>query len=413
MSIDFFVGEVQTQTNGVKSNCQRYISGLEAVKSAVQTFVDDTQLTGDTYRSAKSYFAQSYIPLSNGLIMLCEALGQAHEEFVSRYLSEVDSNDLQSELLEEQIRQLDTMIYGMMHELKACSNEDFEAKAGIQKYLASQRELKQELQERLNKLRTFDGTSAAIFSTIDSLASIVQQGLAEVASGKAWSASTGTFSANRLSMDWSKSLQENWENKENEKAKELFENFQKLPIENQQELAQLLVNASEEEKENILLQWLEENGMNIFSINVSANLGILENFLTQYGDDIANLIFNTGTQHFAGSGISSVFYAGAQAVGAAAPAMPIIGAVIDYNAQVATGTDPHDALALTGAHLISSVVIGLGAAALGLSGGWAIAAVVGVGFIANLVIDDIYNSMKKDIGNGLEYVGNIWGTIWG
>ena len=110
MSIDFFVPEVSEQTSSVETMCKHHITVMQNVKQGIKTFVAEEGLQGNAYESAKAYFQSVYIPLADGFILLSEEMIKAHQKFVDDYLTQVDSNSLQSLVLEQQIRELEMMI---------------------------------------------------------------------------------------------------------------------------------------------------------------------------------------------------------------------------------------------------------------------------------------------------------------
>ncbi|MBO0466057.1 hypothetical protein JZO73_00745, partial [Enterococcus plantarum] len=126
----------------------------------------------------------------------------------------------------------------------------------------------------------------------------------------------------------------------------------------------------------------------VFPINQDIAMGLSEEWLTNNGDLLATSLYNTGTKYFGGTEVASGFYAGSKIAGAASKAMPIIGSVIDYGSMVANGESANDAAAKTGAHFITGVGVGLGVAALGLSGGLAVVAGVGAAWLINEFIVD-------------------------
>lgn len=163
---------------------------------------------------------------------------------------------------------------------------------------------------------------------------------------------------------------------------------------------------------NSLNNQLTANG---FLTDTSLNL--TEEYLVKYGDNLAVGLYNAGTKYFGGTGVASAFYVGSKATsslaGSAGKAIPVIGSVIDYTSQIYMGETAHDALGKTGAHVIAGVGIGIGVAALGLTGGWAIAAGVGAAFIINeFIVDPLYDQGKKVVGNAVNSVGKWFGNLF-
>jgi hypothetical protein len=229
MGVDFFVPEVQGQSASVENMCADYIANMESIKSALGAFVSDTELKGTAYSSAKSYFSQVYIPLANGIILVCESIKTAHEKFINQYLSEVDGNSLQSEILEQQIRSAQTTIDTMTTELLNIQKNPASFRPGLAQGVYLNQRIQQSLQEKLNKLLAFDGTSSSIFSEINATLSAVQQGLAQAGSGNGWDAAIGAFTTEKLNMDWAEPITCAYTERVESQLIELLDDYPDLP----------------------------------------------------------------------------------------------------------------------------------------------------------------------------------------
>lgn len=204
MSINMFLPEVQQQTESVEALCKSYISGMEEVKRNIGSFAMEFRLRGRTYESAKTYFTKTYIPLADGIILLSEAIIRAHQQFPDRYVEEVDSNSLQSSELEAQILRIESSIQSLKAVQKAMPLTILSTAGAI----AGLRFMQSKVKDKLQRLITFDGSSPNIFSEIDQLLSDVETGLAEVSSGRAWSAANGSFDTDKLDMAWAENIKE-------------------------------------------------------------------------------------------------------------------------------------------------------------------------------------------------------------
>ncbi|EOQ02271.1 hypothetical protein KOY_02260 [Bacillus cereus VDM021] len=74
MSLNMYLGEVHTQTQSMNAVCTATIQGMEQAIQSIDAFAVDTVLQGQTYSSAKSFFVQTFRPLAQGIIYLCEEL---------------------------------------------------------------------------------------------------------------------------------------------------------------------------------------------------------------------------------------------------------------------------------------------------------------------------------------------------
>lgn len=197
-----FLQEIKQQSYTVEQMCHSYIEAMEIIKDSIIAFTQEQSLQGKTYDSAKAYFKETYIPLADGIILLSEAVKKAHQQLPEQYIAEVDSNDLESDVLQAQLERIESFILSMesLHEANPLLYLHSES------ITSSFRETQMKIQEKLNRLITFDTSSVGIFAAIDQLANDVQAGLMQVHSGKAWSASSKTFSVNNLNMSWANNI---------------------------------------------------------------------------------------------------------------------------------------------------------------------------------------------------------------
>src|SRR5690625_116637 len=212
MSIRVDVSSVQSQSSSVQKMCNAYIEEMENVKQEIAAFIMEVHLKGKTYTSAKSYFSSVYLPLADGIILLCEQMISAHEQFPQQYIERVDSNSLESEILQDQIEQLEELI--QLFESFSVSNiiiiDPF--RESIEKC----RETQQSIAGKLERLIAFDKSSATIFSDIQELLADVATGIDQVTNGKAWNETTETFHIKNWDLSWATRINEKKELAPNE-----------------------------------------------------------------------------------------------------------------------------------------------------------------------------------------------------
>ncbi|EOO66991.1 hypothetical protein IKE_03019 [Bacillus cereus VD196] len=199
MSLNMYLREVHTQTQSMNAVCTATIQGMEQAIQSIDAFAIDTVLQGQTYSSAKAFFVQTFRPLAQGIIYLCEELIRQNNAFPNDFQSQVASTDVIEQEIEEQIREIDRMIMQM----ETMSENMPSMQTMIPIYYA----MRQKLQEKLEHLYEFDYTSSSNYDTALQLAASIAQGLAEVQSGKGFSPASGTFSTQGLNMDWAASIQ--------------------------------------------------------------------------------------------------------------------------------------------------------------------------------------------------------------
>ncbi|HDR7213472.1 HNH endonuclease [Bacillus cytotoxicus] len=201
MSLNMYLGEVQTQTEGMNAFCTATIQGMEQAIQSIDAFAIDTVLQGQTYSSAKAFFVQTFRPLAQGIIYLCEELIRQNDAFPSQFQSQVASTDVIEQEILEQIREIDRMIASTEAINQTMPIPGMDAMVNLFAVM------RRKLQEKLEHLYEFNQTSSDNYNTAIQLATSIATGLAEVQSGKGFSPASGTFSTQGLNMEWAASIQ--------------------------------------------------------------------------------------------------------------------------------------------------------------------------------------------------------------
>ncbi|MES5946622.1 MULTISPECIES: T7SS effector LXG polymorphic toxin [Bacillus cereus group] len=207
MSLNMYLGEVQSQTQSMNAVCIATIQGMEQAIQSIDAFAVDTVLQGQTYSSAKAFFVQTFRPLAQGIIYLCEELIRQNNAFPSQFQSQVASTDVIEQEILEQIRETDRMIASTEALNQTMPIPGMDAMVNLFTVM------RQKLQEKLDHLYQFNQTSSNNYSTALQLAASIATGLAEVQSGKGFSPVSGTFSTQGLNMDWIAPIQKITEKK--------------------------------------------------------------------------------------------------------------------------------------------------------------------------------------------------------
>ncbi|PEZ09198.1 hypothetical protein CN326_02315 [Bacillus sp. AFS018417] len=208
MSLNMYLGEVRTQSQSMNAFCVATIQGMEQAINLIDAFIGDAVLQGQTYDSAKTFFAQTFRPLAQGIIYLCEELIRQNDAFPNDFQSQVASTDVIEQEILGQIREIERTKTG----IEVIS----QTLPGMQVMVQIFDAMKRKLQEKLEHLHEFNYTSSSNYDTALQLAASIAQGLAEVQSGKGFNATAGTFSIQELNMGWTASIQKIAEDKARE-----------------------------------------------------------------------------------------------------------------------------------------------------------------------------------------------------
>ncbi|HDX9705767.1 cytoplasmic protein [Bacillus cereus] len=201
MSLNMYLGEVQNQTQSMNAICNATIQSMEQAIQSIDAFAVDTVLQGQTYSSAKAYLVQTFRPLAQGIICLCEELIRQNEAFPSEFQAKVASTDVIEQEIREQIRGINQSIASIE------AIEVLTPMPGVGAIVTVLGAMRKKLEEKLEHLYEFNHSSSNNYSTALQLAASITAGLAEVQSGKGFSPVSGTFSTQVLNMDWVSSIQ--------------------------------------------------------------------------------------------------------------------------------------------------------------------------------------------------------------
>ncbi|EMI9089206.1 hypothetical protein COD05_28390 [Bacillus cereus] len=201
MSLNMYLGEVQSQTQSMNAICNATIQSMEQAIQSIDAFAIDTVLQGQTYSSAKAYLVQTFRPLAQGIICLCEELIRQNEAFPNEFQAKVASTDV----IEHEIRQQKQEINQSIASIEAI--EVLTPMPGVDAIVTVLGAMRKKLEEKLEHLYEFNHSSSNNYSTALQLAASITAGLAEVQSGKGFSPVSGTFHSEKLNMEWAKQIQ--------------------------------------------------------------------------------------------------------------------------------------------------------------------------------------------------------------
>lgn len=209
MSINMYVGEVRQQVQSVTSNCQTTIVTMEQIQQALSAIIIEPRLKGATYDSMKNYFNTVYMPVTKGFILVCERMIESNQQFLNRYLDQVDVNSLQESVLEERIRQ-----YNRLSEML---DSVIDPTGLTDRMVDGLQEMRQQTSRKLDSLREYDYFSIQIFDELEAQLATLEAGVTILSEGKAWNQSTGTFSTMGLNLDWVGDINKSWKSYDDKK----------------------------------------------------------------------------------------------------------------------------------------------------------------------------------------------------
>ena len=189
--------------------------------SALSAFDNAGDLQGAAYDSGKQYGMNVITPLLKGAIMYTELVSEAVPKLPSKYQSEVGGEDLDSEVLESEIRSLEASLHGIRWMYYAMVGDESTSTSTLSSLLNRMDSLTGQRNEKMDKLRNlnlFAGSSNEVFSAgegsslVDNLAQNLQTGLSQIQTE--FSSFSGTFPKHSVhTLGWAKNIEGEWDKK--------------------------------------------------------------------------------------------------------------------------------------------------------------------------------------------------------
>lgn len=194
MSLNMYLGETDAQTNSMNSICVEIIQSMEQTKSAIMSFSQTLLLQGKTYQSAKAYMNKIYLPLSQGIIYLCEELIRQNDQYPISFRNQVSRADVIEQEIIEQIQEINRLIERMQ---ETTSNFPLYGTA-----IFLYKQMKMKLEEKLDRLYHYNSATSNHYDTAMKLAHNVMIGLQQIQDGQGFNSKNGMFSTKGINFDW-------------------------------------------------------------------------------------------------------------------------------------------------------------------------------------------------------------------
>ncbi|WP_086444792.1 hypothetical protein [Candidatus Enterococcus lemimoniae] len=400
MSIDMYLGQARSQASSVKNACSQLVQGYTSLMQSNQQFMSAGELSSKGYDSAKEFFAAVIQPLVQGAEVGADMTTEACQKFVDQYTSEVDSIDLKSDDLERRIRQINTSILNMesinrgLPKLPTGTNPLEQANRRI---IESLETTKRDLEKKLEKLMTFNGTSPAIFDGVNSFYSTLSQGLQQANSG--FNPATGTFSVPKgKALDWTNSVKSAVRKRNERELDKIVKNLPNIGLAEYQKIGQALKDDPSIKIPKELGEFFKENGVDYAIGGVQDTLlSYFEEYLSKVAPAITSFFTQNGGYASTNIAAASGFAATSMLQGAAKMAGPVIG----FTTDILNGNSVGQAISHTGGTIAIGTGLTMGLEAtlftLGVSNpvGWAaIGTAVAIGITANIIYDSNFLGIK-------------------
>lgn len=237
MGIKMDLSASNTQASSVSEASQGRVTAYESALTSIDSFSSERELKGQAYDSAQTYAKGMFMPLFQAAMLFEEGLTESVNNLPSRYTNEVSSESLDQDTLQSQIDAYDQAIVAQQSALDEADKRigvSVTTKESIQSSIDMIQSKRDNLQQKLDKLITFDANSPSIFDSVDSLKSALSQALTLMTEN--FASFNGTFILPSMEkMEWTQEVNKQWLMKKrgmNEKQEELaLEFYNSLPQE--------------------------------------------------------------------------------------------------------------------------------------------------------------------------------------
>lgn len=263
MNVEMYLSASQTQGSSIYTMGKAQQKGYEELLKDLQNFIQDQVLQSTAYDNAKAFFGDVLVPLAQGGIYLAEAGAEACKQFPEEYIALVDSVDLKSQELQEQIDALETRIVNLDDLAKSINKSKLSA--GLKKSLSDSssrvkeacEDTKSELKHKLRCLMSFHVSSPTIFREIAEIKQAIHQGLSQA--NQSWDVNTKSFRRPPgANMNWAKTIRSMYKQKIDPNKIEAEEIFNKSNVGSANYFGGSQMNARDlEEKQGEFLELLK------------------------------------------------------------------------------------------------------------------------------------------------------------
>lgn len=215
------LGSSDKQGQTMASVGEARMASYDQAISALSAFDNAGDLQGAAYDSGKQYGMNVITPLLKGAIMYTELVSEAVPKLPSKYRSEVGGEDLDSEVLESEIRSLESSLHsirGMYNAMVGDESTSASTLSSLSNRMDGLLKQRNKKMDKLRKLNMFAGSSNDVFSVgeegslIDGLAQNLQTGLSQIQTE--FASFSGTFPKHPVNtLGWAQNIEGEWENK--------------------------------------------------------------------------------------------------------------------------------------------------------------------------------------------------------
>ncbi|MGX7417869.1 T7SS effector LXG polymorphic toxin [Carnobacterium gallinarum] len=210
--------QIQIMNDILKSKRGR----MQVMLYPIETFVNDTELQGRSYRTAKEYFQMIHIPLLRGLIRAMEEITESNQQFISRFYGQVDGSPF-TKIDTDKLEELTTRALEINKIFMDAFTSVLPAQNGTPE-LASELIDINHMTNCIQRLYGFESGNMNLYQTARILLENVKKGLDHMNKGH-WDVEMNAFISPKASnREWANALNKDWEVEKETSKVELYVN---------------------------------------------------------------------------------------------------------------------------------------------------------------------------------------------
>lgn len=206
----------KSQASSVSTLVENYGKGMGSIKNALSSLSGNSELSGQAYKSIKSYGETVVTPLIEAYELYADAVGKDTKKLPDKFENDVGADDdpLDSDELQAKIDAKKASIKSMQSQLDGLNKKDKPSSSekstisSLNSKIGTANDDLEKLEEKKRKFLAYNSDSASFFSDISEIEGALTSGLKTLSVGiGSFSSSKGFSMPSKKDLEWQKKLE--------------------------------------------------------------------------------------------------------------------------------------------------------------------------------------------------------------
>src|SRR5699024_7317238 len=194
MSLNMYLAETDGQTNSSNTIHIEIIQSMEQDIDAIDSFAGATRLQRKTYNTAKTYMSAVFRSLTQGIIDLSEELIRQNSNYPNDIRSQVATTDG----IEDKVKMQIDKINDLIDKVEPVND----ALPVLNPIISIYQDMKRTLERKLEHLYEFNTATSDNYDFALELEDNEWEGINQVHNNNGFNSKDGTFSTEKMDLDW-------------------------------------------------------------------------------------------------------------------------------------------------------------------------------------------------------------------